>query len=180
MIKNLQKKGSHSHSHSHGSSHNHKHTYAGVTNRNSKRHQNQIQISELANEIRSPGKSYIKVKDLKEKDNEKKKETQKEKEKEKANFKDIDDLLDYINEDVDDLKPKKKSKKKNKKEKKIPIISNISIIKRPSVDIKENEKTEKEIEEFKMNIKNNSINAYSIRKIKPNISPQFVMNCMRE
>ena len=42
------------------------------------------------------------------------------------------------------------------------------------------EKCDKEIEEFKMNIATDSINAYSIRKIKPNISSEFLSNCSKE
>jgi hypothetical protein len=88
----------------------------------------------------------------------------------KDKFKDIDDLIDYINkEEEEEVKPKKNKKKNNKKDKKQNQANpnNIPIDK---------EKLEKEIEEFKLNIKNDSINAYNIRKIKPNLSREWVNN----
>ena len=88
----------------------------------------------------------------------------------KDKFKDIDDLIDYINkEEEEEVKPKKNKKKNNKKDKKqnANISNNIPIDK---------EKMEKEIEEFKVNIKNESINAYSIRKIRPKFSRKWLNN----
>ncbi len=148
---NLQKK-----NHCH---HNIRHTYHN--------HQNQI-LEHMDQDI--PCGNYKKSQNLNTSTNSSAK-------KEKDKFKDIDDLLDYINANEGEAKPKKHKKKNNKKEKKNNLnITNNNITNSPQI----RENTEKEIEDFKINIKNNSINAYSIRKIKPNISKQFLMNLARE
>lgn len=89
-------------------------------------------------------------------------------------FKDIDDLLDYINSEEVDDKPKKTKKKNNKKDKK----SSTKLIPTSSGNLtqaKDKEKLEKEIEEFRNEIQNNSINAFSIHKIRPRISKEFLL-----
>jgi hypothetical protein len=90
----------------------------------------------------------------------------------KDKFKDIDDLIDYINKDEEEeIKPKKSKKKNNKKDKK----NNSNLNHQLSSPI-DKEKMEKEIEDFKMYIKNNSSNAMNVRKIKPALSREWLQN----
>jgi hypothetical protein len=96
----------------------------------------------------------------------------------KDKFKDIDDLLDYINKDDEEEEQKpKKNKKKNNKGKEKKLVSSSNVLTNLVVD---KEKLEKEIEEFKLNIKDNSINAFSIRKIKPHISRDWLSGLVKE
>lgn len=95
----------------------------------------------------------------------------------KDKFKDIDDLLDYINSNEEEIKPKKTKKKNNKKEKK--QISSQSVIGVHTISLNK-EKMELEIEEFKKSLKNSSINAYSITKIRPMISRSWLTNLTSE
>ena len=94
-------------------------------------------------------------------------------------FKDIDALLNYINEDTDSKKSKKKgkkskkNKKQNKKEEK-EIINNNNYYE----DITSNlgYEFEKEFENFKKDIEASSINIYNTNKIIPCLSNDFLKN----
>lgn len=85
----------------------------------------------------------------------------------KDKFNDIDDLLDYINSNEDqNTKPKKQKRKGNKKK-----VAGKGVEGSLNPD---KEKIEKEIQDFKNNIENNSVNAYKIRKIRPIISRSWL------
>ena len=95
-------------------------------------------------------------------------------------FKDIDALLNYINEDTDSKKGKKKgkkskkNKKQNKKEEKEIIQDNNNYYD----DITNNlgYEFEKEFENFKKEIEESSINIYNTNKIIPCLSNDFIKN----
>jgi hypothetical protein len=72
----------------------------------------------------------------------------------------VDDLINYINQE--DNKPKK-SKKKNKKNKNIKTEKPMC-----------KDKIETEIEEFKTILKLTSVRAYTVRKIKPTFSKEWI------
>ena len=96
-------------------------------------------------------------------------------------FKDIDALLNYINEDTDSKKGKKKgkkskkNKKQNKKEEKEIIQDNNNNY---YDDITNNlgYEFEKEFENFKKEIEESSINIYNTNKIIPCLSNDFIKN----
>jgi len=91
----------------------------------------------------------------------------------KDKFKDIDDLIDYINKDEEEeIKPKKNKKKNNKKDKK----NNTGNLNQIGSSLIDREKMEKEIEDFKLYIKNNSLNALNVRKIKPVLTREWLQN----
>ena len=81
---------------------------------------------------------------------------------------DIDQLVNYILQN--DKSGKKSKKKKNKKSKTNNAdINNATIEERP-----QKEEGDKEIESVKKSIKNDSCNKYSIRKIQPHISQDWI------
>ena len=101
------------------------------------------------------------------------------------NFKDIDELLNYINDEKDLKKGKKKGKrgKKNKKQNNNTISEkvedNIKIInseKNDNDDNKLNDDFEKEFENFKRDIENNTFYIYDINKVTPILSKEFLTN----
>jgi hypothetical protein len=100
------------------------------------------------------------------------------KENKKEKYKDIDDLLKYINADeAENNKPKKAKKKNNKKDKKCLSSMRLNTISNTNNFIPiDREKMEKEIDDFKNYIKDNSIPAYSVRKIKPNLSSEWIVS----
>lgn len=81
---------------------------------------------------------------------------------------DIDQLVDYILQN--DKSGKKNKKKKNKKNKTISPDINFNTIEE---DFHKEEK-DKEIENVKLSIKNNSFNKYEVRKIQPHISQDWI------
>lgn len=90
----------------------------------------------------------------------------------KDKFKDIDDLIDYINKDEEEeVKPKKNKKKNNKKDKK-----NNSNLNNQFASPVDREKMEKEIEDFKIYLSSISLNAMQVRKIKPALSREWLLN----
>ena len=101
------------------------------------------------------------------------------------NFKDIDELLNYINDEKDLKKGKKKGKrgKKNKKQNNNTISEkvedNIKIInseKNDNDDNKLDDDFEKEFENFKRDIENNTFYIYDINKVTPILSKEFLTN----
>ena len=102
------------------------------------------------------------------------------------NFKDIDELLNYINDEKDLKKGKKKGKrgKKNKKQNNNNNINekvedNIKIInseKNDNDDNKLDDDFEKEFENFKRDIENNTFYIYDINKVTPILSKEFLTN----
>jgi hypothetical protein len=94
------------------------------------------------------------------------------------NFKDIDELLNYINEDSDSKKGKKKCRKSKKNKKQNNLIKDNQQEKNENSENSEdnvfNEDFEKEFENFKNDIENNSIHINKITKIKPCLSDDFL------
>ena len=96
------------------------------------------------------------------------------------NFKDIDELLNYINDEKDSKKGKKKGKKgkKNKKQNNNTIIEKVEEKK----EIKNNDNNdvdddfEKEFENFKRDIEKNSFYISDINKVIPCLSKDFLEN----
>ena len=93
-------------------------------------------------------------------------------------FKDIDELLNYINEDSDSKKGKKKCRKskKNKKQNN-SIKENQQEKKENNENFDDNlfdEDFEKEFENFKNDIEKNSIHINNITKTKPCLSDDFL------
>jgi hypothetical protein len=100
--------------------------------------------------------------------------------KKKEKFKDLDDLVNYINAEEDVEKPKCNVKKKNGKgSKKIQNNNNgkSASSKNEILNKKNNAESNKldlEIEEFKNSLTINSVPAFSIRKIKPKLSKEWL------
>jgi hypothetical protein len=104
----------------------------------------------------------------------------------KKEYKDIDELLSYINADENENKAKK-IKKKNK-----PKKYTHNMIKNNEQSIEKNisssnivlgetifskgmkDKIEEEIQEFRTNLRNNSYPAFKIKKIKPYLSQEWM------
>jgi hypothetical protein len=107
-----------------------------------------------------------------------KKENKKSNNNKKEKFKDIDDLIKYINGEEED-KPKKSKKKINKKDKKIQTNAKSTNLNNLPMVQGDKEKIEMEIEEFKNCLKSNSIPAYSIKKIQPNFSKEWLLDLGR-
>ena len=93
----------------------------------------------------------------------------------KCNFQDIDELLNYINEDTDSKKGRKKNKK-NKKNKKINNKDNIEISKNDEKEIQcqVNNDFDIEFEKFKKDIEKDTIYFYEFNKISPCLSDEFL------
>ena len=94
-------------------------------------------------------------------------------------FKDIDALLNYINEETDSKKGKKKGKKgkKNKKQNKKEEKEEKEIVMNNYYDYINNNlgyEFEKEFQDFKKDIEANSINNYNTHKIIPCLSNEFL------
>ena len=98
-------------------------------------------------------------------------------ENKELDFKNIDELLNYINDETDSRKGKKKGKKgkKNKKQKKEEKII-INNIKDNNNYYYLGDDFKKEFEEFKRDIEENSIHIYKIKKIIPCLSNDFLNN----
>jgi len=106
----------------------------------------------------------------------------------KMSFKDIDELLNYINDETDSKKGKKKGKKgkKNKKQnntnKEKDTENNLLKNNDNNNDNNNNdddnndEDFEKIFEDFKRDIENNTVYRYDINKIKANLSNDFINN----
>ena len=93
-------------------------------------------------------------------------------------FKDIDELLNYINEDSDSKKGKKKCRKSKKNKKQNNSIKDNQQEKKENSDNSDDnvfdEDFEKEFENFKNGIENNSIHINKITKTKPCLSDDFL------
>ena len=107
----------------------------------------------------------------------------------KVNFKDIDELLNYINDETDSKKGKKKGKKgrKNKKqnnlnkEKEIEMNNNSKNIENNNEEennysTNNDEDFEKIFNDFKRDIEKDSVYIYDINKIEPCLSNDFITN----
>ena len=117
-----------------------------------------------------------KIKKKKNKKNNNQIEEEKGKEKEELKFKDIDEILNYINENTETKKGKKKCKKgkknknKNKEEEKEGEVN-----KNNNEEDKYNKDFDLEFEKFKNEISNDTIFIYEINnKIKPCLSENFL------
>jgi hypothetical protein len=88
--------------------------------------------------------------------------------REKVKEMDVDDLVSYINQE--EQKPKK-SKKKNSKKTKQPGVSKPE----PAAPISK-DKIDLEIQEFKDVLQNSTVRAHKVRKIKPNLSIEWLTN----
>lgn len=81
-------------------------------------------------------------------------------------FSNIDDLMNYIQNDQPKKKPAKKSKKNKQK---------LDSSKKETSNNKDNElEDEKLLESFRKNLKLISVNAHLFPKIKPNLTPDWV------
>ena len=125
------------------------------------------------------------TKKVKKKKNKKMKNNEIEKKRDELEFKDIDEILNYINDDTDSKKGKKKCKKgkknKNKFIKKEEEKENKEV--KNDNNNNKNDNTEEsnnfdiEFEKFKEEIRQNSIYIYEINcKIKPCLSENFLNN----
>ena len=107
----------------------------------------------------------------------------------KVNFKDIDELLNYINDETDSKKGKKRGKKsrKNKKqnnlnkEKEIEMNNNTKNIENNNEEdnnytTNNDEDFEKIFNDFKRDIEKDSVYIYDINKIEPCLSQDFITN----
>ena len=93
----------------------------------------------------------------------------------KIEFQDIDELLNYINDETDSKKGKnKKKRKKNKKQSGNKEDEKINDVNNNDKD--NDEDFDKIFEEFKKDIENNTIYVYNINKIKPVLSEDFITN----
>ena len=93
-------------------------------------------------------------------------------------FKDIDELLNYINEDSDSKKGKKKCRKSKKNKKQNNSVKDSQQEKKENNENSDDnlfdEDFEKEFEIFKNDIENNSIHINKITKTKPCLSDDFL------
>ena len=93
-------------------------------------------------------------------------------------FKDIDEILNYINDDTDSKKGKKKGKKgkKNKNKKEIKEEKENQVINNGNNEVRDlMDGFEKEFENFKNEIEKDTIFVYEINsKIKPCLSDNFL------
>jgi hypothetical protein len=119
-------------------------------------------------------------KKIKKKRNKKIENNEEKKQEEEIQFKDIDEILNYINNDNDNKKPKKKGKKnkknknKKKEEEKINNINNDEHNNNEDNIILDNN-FDNEFENFKEDIIKNSLYLYEINtKIKPCLSDAFL------
>jgi hypothetical protein len=128
-----------------------------------------------SNESNETGKKIKRKKNNKNKSNKNEKDENNNKE---MTFKDIDELLNYINEDSDSKKGKKKCRKSKKNKKQNNSIKDNQQEKNENSENSEdnvfNEDFEKEFENFKNDIENNSIHINKITKIKPCLSDDFL------
>jgi hypothetical protein len=85
--------------------------------------------------------------------------------REKVKEMDVDDLVSYINQE--EQKPKK-SKKKSSKKSKIKEKPEPAPISKDKIDL--------EVQEFKDILENSTVRAHKIRKIKPNLSIEWLTN----
>lgn len=105
----------------------------------------------------------------------------KENNEQELNFKDIDELLNYINDETDSKKSKKKGKraKKNKKLNNNNTEENQQDNNEANGNFDENnlnDEFKKEFENFKKDIESNSYNLHDIKKITPCLSDKFIEN----
>ena len=101
----------------------------------------------------------------------------------KTSFKDLDELLNYINDETDSKKGKKKGKK-GKKNKKHNTINKERDDENNILNNNENSNNndnndddfDKIFEDFKRDIENNTVYIYDINKIEPILSDDFINN----
>ena len=97
----------------------------------------------------------------------------------KIDFHDIDELLNYINDETDSKKGKNKKKRKknkkqnNKEDEKINVVNNNND---KNCCEGNDEDFDKIFEEFKKDIESNTFFVYDINKIKPVLSDDFITN----
>ena len=129
--------------------------------------------------------SNKKTKKKKRKNNENENKNENKNENNKINFKDIDELLNYINDETDSKKGKKKNKKgrKNKKqnnnnrekETEDNNLKNSNVNNNEEDNLKDDdEEFEKLFNDFKNDIEKDSVYIYDINKIEPCLSNDFI------
>jgi hypothetical protein len=132
-----------------------------------------------SNDGNESGKKVKKKKNNKNGNN-KNENDEKENNNQELNFKDIDELLNYINDETDSKKSKKKGKraKKNKKQN-----NNLEDNQQDNNEVNGNndesnlnDEFKKEFENFKKDIESNSYNLHDIKKITPCLSDKFIEN----
>ena len=127
------------------------------------------------NESKETGKKIKKKKNNKNKNNKIENDENNNKE---VIFKDIDELLNYINEDSDSKKGKKKGRKSKKNKKQNNSIKDSQQEKKEGNDNSDDnlydEDFEKEFENFKNDIESNTSHINNINKTKPCLSEDFL------
>jgi len=128
-----------------------------------------------SNESNETGKKVKRKKNNKNKSNKNENDENNNKE---MTFKDIDELLNYINEDSDSKKGKKKCRKSKKNKKQNNSIKENQQEKKENNENSDDnlfdEDFEKEFENFKNGIEKNSIHINNITKTKPCLSDDFL------
>ena len=128
-----------------------------------------------SNESNETGKKVKRKKNNKNKNNKNENDENNNKE---MTFKDIDELLNYINEDSDSKKGKKKCRKSKKNKKQNNSIKDNQQEKKENNENSDDnlfdEDFEKEFENFKNDIEKNSIHINNITKTKPCLSDDFL------
>ena len=128
-----------------------------------------------SNESNETGKKVKRKKNNKNKSNKNENDENNNKE---MTFKDIDELLNYINEDSDSKKGKKKCRKSKKNKKQNNSIKENQQEKKENNENSDDnlfdEDFEKEFENFKNDIEKNSIHINNITKTKPCLSDDFL------
>ena len=128
-----------------------------------------------SNESNETGKKVKRKKNNKNKNNKNENDENNNKE---MTFKDIDELLNYINEDSDSKKGKKKCRKSKKNKKQNNSIKENQQEKKENNENSDDnlfdEDFEKEFENFKNDIEKNSIHINNITKTKPCLSDDFL------
>ena len=157
----------------------------GIPFKNEKNVKNQNNNEfEESNKNENLNNSNKKTKKKKQKNN----ENENKNDNNKVNFKDIDELLNYINDETDSKKGKKKGKKgkKNKKQNnanKEKECEN-NLLKSSEQNNEEeayygdtnDDDFEKIFEDFKKDIEKNTVYIYDINKIEPCLSKEFITN----
>ena len=134
-----------------------------------------------SNDGNESGKKVKKKKNNKNGNNKNENESdEKENNKQELNFKDIDELLNYINDETDSKKSKKKGKRAKKNKKQNNNLEDNQLDNNEANGNNDesnlNDEFKKEFENFKKDIERNSCNLHDIKKITPCLSDEFIEN----
>jgi hypothetical protein len=134
-----------------------------------------------SNDGNESGKKVKKKKNNKNGNNKNENESdEKENNNQELNFKDIDELLNYINDETDSKKSKKKGKRAKKNKKQNNNLEDNQLDNNEANGNNDesnlNDEFKKEFENFKKDIESNSYNLHDIKKITPCLSDKFIEN----